>query len=318
MTKRPRSSRAETPDRPDTGSFEFQRLLLNAIVSATPDGILVVDAHDTVVSVNAHFFTTWGLPRDMTAATVTGTPDQPVLAQAVERVSDPGHFLARVKELYADPELDDYCEIALKDGRTLERHSTVLKDSAGGYLGRVWFFRDITQRKRTEAELRDLACRDPLTGISNRRHFFERGNEEFARARRSGQPLAVVELDLDDFKLINDRHGHAAGDQVLISLSRCCVSLLRASEIFARIGGEEFCALLPQADLAAARQVAERLRLAAVGQEPAVDGIFYTLSAGVASLSANDRSIEDILRRADLALYQAKKNGKNRVETATE
>jgi PAS domain S-box-containing protein len=160
-------------------SSEFQDSLLRAIRDASPDGILVVDARDHVVSLNQRFLDVWGIPGDRVrggrAGDIIGTPDQPILAMAVERVKNADAFLTRVKELYADPTQDDHCEIALKDGRTLERHSTVLRGEQGQYLGRVWFFRDITTRKQMETSLLELASRDPLTGVANRRHFFQRG-----------------------------------------------------------------------------------------------------------------------------------------------
>src|SRR5207253_1464274 len=111
----------------DPGRFEFQASLVRAINEASPDGILVVDATDTIVSHNRRFIDVWGMPEEYRDGNSIGRSDQPILAMAVERVKNQAVFLARVKELYANPELDDHCEIELKDGRTLERHSTVLR-----------------------------------------------------------------------------------------------------------------------------------------------------------------------------------------------
>jgi diguanylate cyclase (GGDEF)-like protein len=283
---------------------------------------LVVDEHDMIVSVNERFLDAWGIPRESVcggeASAVIGTSDQPILRMAVERVLDPQSFLDRVKQLYNDPSLDDRCEIALKDGRTLDRHSTALRGERGEYLGRVWFFRDITKHKQTEADLWDLARRDALTGVANRRYFFERGNEEFARARRHDHSLSVLAIDLDNFKQINDRHGHAAGDQVLKSLCEWGLTVMRKSDVFARTGGEEFCALLPHADLAEAQCIAERLRqlVMAYTVNTEKDAISYTISGGIACLNSTDVVLEGLLRRSDDALYQAKTNGKNRIEVA--
>src|SRR5438105_4070379 len=184
---------------------EFDRSLVRGILESSPDGILVVDEHDVIVLVNRRFFEVWNIPVDISpseAGSIIGTSDKPVLSMAVERTKNPQAFLARVKELYRDPNLDDHCEIDLKDGTTLERHSTVLRGNDGKYLGRIWFFRDITNRKSVEAALRDLATHDSLTGTFNRRYFFDRAGKEFDLARRYNKVFSVIAIDLDYFKEI--------------------------------------------------------------------------------------------------------------------
>ena len=303
-----------------TRGGEFQDSLIQAIRDASPDGILVVDEHDAVVSMNQRFLEVWRIPGDRVhggrARAVVGTPDRPILAMAVERVKDSEPFLRRVKELYADPTLDDHCEIELKDNRTLERHSTVLRGGNGRYLGRVWFFRDITERKRTEQSLKELASRDPLTGVANRRHFFERAGEEHARSRRYERPLSILMLDIDHFKRINDRYGHTRGDEVLKTLCDATRSRLREVDLLARIGGEEFAILLPETNKAGARIVAERLREFVAGLKVKTEGaeIRWTISIGVAVRLPADTAIAECLKRADEALYRAKERGRNRVE----
>ena len=315
----------ETPPAPvDTsaGSLaafapEFQRSLAQAIYAASPNGILVVDAQGLVISHNQRFVEIWGLPQARDP--MIGMPEAPVLGAVLERVKDQAAFLSRIRELYADPQLDDHCEIELKDGRTLERDSIVLRGNQGRYLGRVWFFRDITSQKQTEAALMQLARHDPLTGAANRRYFFERAQQEFSRARRRQAPLAIATFDVDHFKQINDRHGHAAGDEVLKSLCNHSQDLLRESELFARIGGEEFTILMPDTTLHGAAHLAERLRRAAEQIRLHHDGqeIRLSISIGVTALKSSDQSIEDCLRRSDHAMYRAKQNGRNRVETVT-
>ncbi|HZX32146.1 MAG TPA: response regulator [Rhodocyclaceae bacterium] len=125
---------------------QFHASLQEAIVNESPDGILVVDRDDNIVSVNARFFTVWSIPQPLPGADgLHPLRDTPMLAQAVDRVADPEAFLARVQELYSHPEQDDVCEVRLKDGRTLQRHSKGLYDSDGEYLGRAWYFRDVTE-----------------------------------------------------------------------------------------------------------------------------------------------------------------------------
>lgn len=296
---------------------EFNRSLLRAINASSPDGILVVDNDDKIISVNKRFFTVWDIPyvalRD---EGMHNTPDEPILQQAVSRVVNPEAFLSRVRQLYANPKLEDICEIQLKDGRTLERHSTSLAGNDGRYLGRVWYFRDVSAYKNLENELRHLADTDPLTGVANRRKFFHRANEEFVRARRTLRALAVIMLDIDYFKEVNDCWGHDAGDRVLQETSSAWGQALRTQDVLARLGGEEFAVLLPDTDLHAALETAKRLAhtLEQLSLNAELCGISCTASAGVAELRAEDSDFDDCLRRADAALYRAKRMGRHRIE----
>ncbi|MEX1081044.1 MAG: GGDEF domain-containing protein [Halofilum sp. (in: g-proteobacteria)] len=292
---------------------EFEQSLLETILEASPDGMLVVDEQARIAAHNQRLLELFAIdPETIMASSdpdLVGLDDRPLLAQALTRVKDPQQFLARVEELYADPSLEDRCEVELLDGRTLERHSKALRGPAGEYLGRVWFFRDITDRKQLERTLREYSHRDPLTGAANRRHFFERADEETQRARRSGQPLSVLTFDVDYFKRINDEWGHAVGDQVLISVCASVDPVLRSHDLFARIGGEEFAVLMPDAALDDAYAVAERIR-----EKLEFDGageVAYTVSVGVATLLPSDDTAKRTLQRADVALYEAKRSGRN-------
>jgi diguanylate cyclase (GGDEF)-like protein len=304
----------------DPSVRRFQSSLLRAIHEASPLGILVVDDNAKVVSHNRRFLEIWRIPhshpswaRDDDAI---GADDTPMLALVAERTLDPVAFVARVRELYQNRETDDRCEIQLKDGRTLERHSTALMGDDGSYLGRVWFFSDITAHRDAEARLELLARHDALTGVPNRRYFFERCDQAFARVRRKPAPISVIAIDVDHFKSVNDRYGHAIGDEALIALCRRSRPLLRQTDVFARLGGEEFCVLLPDTCIEEAAQVAERLRRASADECFVLGGheITCTLSLGIASTRPGDNGIGECLRRADLALYRAKKIGRNRVQ----
>lgn len=165
--------------------------------------------------------------------------------------------------------------------------------------------------------LHTLATTDALTGIANRRHLFERGEQEATSAIRYAKPLAVLMIDVDLFKRINDRWGHPSGDRVIRNVANVLRGVLRAADAYGRLGGEEFTAVLPETDTQGAIALAERLRLAVEASEVAHtdDGqvIRHTVSIGVATLAAGDATFEDILRRADLALYRAKESGRNQV-----
>lgn len=160
--------------------------------------------------------------------------------------------------------------------------------------------------------LASMAQHDCLTGMFNRFHFFAVTNTEIGRAIRYKRPLSVLMIDVDFFKRINDQHGHAAGDEVLRSLADVMSKMLRKNDVAARIGGEEFAMLLPETNLVDATAFAQRMRAAVAGST--VEGHRVTISIGVAQLQADQSSVNEVLARADAAMYQAKALGRNRVE----
>lgn len=308
-----------TPDPLDRlTELEFDRSLIAGILEASPDGILVVDERGVIVSHNQRLYEVLGIAPDelleSDTRVLSGHPDRPLLERVLELVKHRGAFLERVEALYAHPEQQDHCEIEMRDGRTLERHSRALWGAEHRYFGRVWFFRDITARKQVEAALLKMTQHDPLTGVANLRYFHQRGAEELSRARRKGNPLSVVMADIDHFKEINDKWGHAVGDRVLQHLCTSAQGTLRQTDVFARVGGEEFAVLLAEADSRGAFIFAERLRKRIESQAMAEGDtwIHYTLSAGTADLQPADASVMVALERADAALYAAKKAGRNR------
>ncbi|HYC03882.1 MAG TPA: GGDEF domain-containing protein [Azospirillaceae bacterium] len=171
---------------------------------------------------------------------------------------------------------------------------------------------------RLEAELFRQSRHDPLTGVMNRRGAWEVADVEVARALRHERPLAVLQLDLDRFKLLNDRLGHAAGDRALVALTERVQALLRRSDLMARAGGEEFIVLLPETGRDEALAVAERIRASVEQMRIPHEGatVAFTVSIGVATLGDDAHSWEPLLAAADTALYLAKSNGRNRVEVA--
>ncbi|MCP4139303.1 MAG: diguanylate cyclase [Chloroflexi bacterium] len=175
---------------------------------------------------------------------------------------------------------------------------------------------DIIERMEMEGKLRQQARNDPLTGILNRRYFFELAEKELERAHRYEHPLSVIMFDIDHFKRVNDSYGHSVGDQALCMLTAECQTGLRENDLFARYGGEEFIILLPEADQKQADQMAERIRKRLSGTKSLKSGaktIFLTASFGVASLNGKKLSLDNLIIRSDGALYAAKKAGRNRV-----
>ena len=201
-------------------------------------------------------------------------------------------------------------EIDITDGRWFLANETLL---SGGWLWSV--FTDITMLKSNERVLQLAADTDPLTGLLNRRTAMKRLEAETGAALQNGTPLSLVLIDLDHFKTINDRYGHANGDRVLQHFAASGHRQLRGGDIFARIGGEEFLVLMPGAGLGEATDAIERLRRHIAREENRLDlCCAYTMSAGVAEYCGN--AAEDLFERADRALYRAKHHGRDRIEQA--
>jgi len=179
-------------------------------------------------------------------------------------------------------------------------------------------FQDITKRKELEKELRILATQDPLTGVDNRRSFFDKAEQELLRNKRYVHDFSIIMLDIDYFKRINDTFGHSVGDSVLRLTSQVISQELRESDILGRMGGEEFAIAMPETSLKDAYLVAERIRMAVEGVRLETNKGFVDvkLSAGVFTMSCEDKDkdIHYLIRQADILMYRAKKNGRNRVE----
>lgn len=213
-------------------------------------------------------------------------------------------------------------ELAIPQGDRMRRYrfdSRLICDRKERSLGTAIIVADITRTSELLDKLARLATTDALTGAHNRRHFYELALREMELARRNDRPVSLVMFDLDHFKLVNDRFGHAAGDAALNVVCDVCRSILRSSDIFCRYGGEEFVLLFPDADPEAAFEIAERLRKRI--EEAAIEtptGSFHvTASFGVAgSFGESSHGLEEYLHLIDEALYRAKENGRNRVEIA--
>ncbi|NPT62357.1 GGDEF domain-containing protein [Paraburkholderia elongata] len=172
----------------------------------------------------------------------------------------------------------------------------------------------LQELQRTNQKLEHLAATDPLTGAANRRSFIERVEAEIARAKRDGAPFSLLSLDLDNFKWINDSFGHQIGDKVLQGFVQTCLDAIRPYDGVARVGGEEFMVLLPQAGLDAALAIGERIRLAIASTPFAREigrGVSITVSIGISQFGKDGNTIDTILHAADQRLYHAKRRGRN-------
>jgi len=186
--------------------------------------------------------------------------------------------------------------------------SEVLHDSDGQVIGVLSSGTDVTQRCRLEAELKILATTDSLTGLGNRRHILEAGGRMMESYRRYHRPLALLMLDVDHFKKINDTYGHAAGDLVLVQLADVLRSILRATDLCGRFGGEEFVCLLPETSEPEALILAERLRGKLAEQSVSTEAgeVFFTVSIGVSVAESGDIDIDRLIQKADLRFIKRK------------
>jgi len=309
------------------------REVLDDLYEQAPCGYHSLDGDGRIVRMNATELGWLGYRADE----VLGRPMRDLLspssrgtmAEAFPGFLETGHI--------ADLEL----ELLRKDGSLLpvSLSATAVRDTEGRFLHSRSTVFDISERQRLQAQLRELAYADALTGLPNRRRFMDAAALEVTRARRQGTPLSLLLLDVDHFKRINDELGHPTGDAVLQALGQLLQRLNRANDVAGRIGGEEFAVLLPGADGSAAAAVAERLRqavsalqvlppAAAVPQTP----VRLTVSLGVATwrptetltavggLAEGEAAMEvgRLLKLADQALYAAKAGGRNRVEVGAD
>lgn len=304
------------------GEPGLEQCVLNAIYEASPDGIMVVDEQGIIVSHNRRFIEMARTPRTLLhgpdPGTAIGQDGAPILAAVLETVLDKPAFLARVTQLNDHPELDDFSEHEFQDGRTIERHSTVLRCPDGRLLGRVWFLRDITEQLQSAESIRTLSLYDRLTGLPNRRLLLERLHQAFNASARSGHGGAVLLIDLDNFKDINNSAGHAIGDLMLQQTAERLLSCVSPADTVAHLTADEFVVMLVdlKADVTATAtqaQIAGDRIIATLEQPYFIAGQEYrcTSSIGAAVFADHTNLAEELLKRADIAMSQAKSAGRN-------
>jgi diguanylate cyclase (GGDEF)-like protein/PAS domain S-box-containing protein len=288
--------------------------LLSATLESTADGILVVDAAGRITSHNRRFAEMWQLPEQV----LTDRDDAQALSYVLDQLVRPQEFVAKVEELYAQPEASSHDTLEFLDGRVFERYSQP-QLVEGEVVGRVWSFRDVTDRKRLENELSYQAFHDPLTGLANKRLFQDRLQHAVARIGRTKGNLAVLFLDLDNFKTVNDSLGHSMGDELLRKVADLLVDCLRSADTAARLGGDEFAVLVEDVNQRSDVFLLTE-RLLDVFRRPVTVGtkeVSATVSIGVA-FNTPGMTSDQLLRNADLAMYRAKERGKNRHEQFAE
>lgn len=274
-----------------------------------PMGFSMYDPDDRLIAYNEHYRM---LFPEISEHIVAGVSFEDILRKGVEHgqfpeaIGNEESWIADFMQKHQVP--GERHEMRLPDDRWVGFQEQ--RTSENGYVG---FTYDVTPMEQHKQELARLAWTDSLTGCLNRHRFMELADHEIDRARREGGDASLLLLDADHFKLINDRDGHAAGDAILKGLVERWQSVLRSHEFIGRIGGEEFCVLLPNTGLEGASSVAERLRRIIAELPFAFEGqlLKVTVSLGVAVLTADD-DLSSLLRRADMALYEAKDAGRDR------
>lgn len=282
--------------------------LLTATLDSTADGILVVNSAGRITNFNSRFAEMWHMP----ASVLEPRRSAQAIAFVMGQLVDPEAFESRVAEVYGNPGAETHDLLEFKDGRVFERYSRPQRVD-GTIVGRVWSFRDVTERRRLENELAHQAFHDPLTGLANKALLQDRLELAVARAERTGSMLAFLFLDLDDFKSVNDRLGHAAGDELLCKAAGALEECLRKADTAARLGGDEFGVLVENvAHPSDAVRLAKRILRAF--RRPFVVGAVrmqVTVSIGIAFAAPGDTG-DHLMRNGDLAMYLAKERGKNR------
>jgi diguanylate cyclase (GGDEF)-like protein len=243
-----------------------------------------------------------GAPITFAAANALVHPEDRINLDRVMRAAIDDHRPYTLELRFVRPDGETHTllsrgEVTVKDGVAVRLHGT---------------HQDITDRKRMEAQLEYQAVHDPLTGLFNRRQFADELERALRFAARYGRAGAVLMIDVDDFKLVNDTHGHASGDQALKSVAAAIAGRARETDVVARLGGDEFTVVLPEASVDDAREAAEEIRRAVAR------GRGSNLSIGIAPFDGSAELVaDDILVAADMALYEAKSDGKNRVAVYT-
>ena len=284
--------------------FDVVPLSRNILVENMREGVLVFDLHLRILDFNPAFEKIMG-------HSLSGS-----LGKEADAV-----FPELVKALGKEGELKDSLSFDVMDfqyrGKHFELRISPLVGGLNHITGYLLIFTDITQRKAAEKNLQLQAVTDPLTGLFNRRHFFNIAERELQLSRRYSKPIAFLMLDLDRYKFFNDTYGHTVGDILMKSVVSVCLKNLRNTDVFCRYGGDEFYIMLPETNQEQACLLAERLREAVGTTQIDLGGtkIRMTLSIGISALDGTGQNISlmDLLDRADTAMYKAKESGRDRI-----
>jgi len=282
--------------------------LLKATLESTADGILVVDMNGSFASYNKKFAQMWGIPEIV----LKNKDDKKAISYVLNQLKDPEGFIEKLQQLYAEPSLNCFDEIEFKDGQIFERYSIPQK-MGKTIIGRVFSFRDVTERKQMEYQLVHQATHDDLTNLPNRAVLLDRISLSIKYAKRQNRNVAVVFFDLDRFKGVNDSLGHDAGDLLLKKVTERLQGAIRESDTLARWGGDEFVMVIPE--LKTEEDVLPVIRQCMLSMENPfqIQGhkITMSFSIGVSFFPRDSKIPNNLLKCADSAMYQSKSEGRN-------
>lgn len=294
----------------DIVRYSDELKLLRDALENVEDGVLLLDRDLNAGFMNRRMRRFWEVSEQEAAA----RPTYASLVSRVHRASAPdlpANELAKfpVKRVAEVKAGDHVRDLQTPDARRIRAHCTTMSNG-----GRMLTYVDITDLTNKANMLERLATTDPLTGLYNRRHLLGSLDAEWSRFQRYYRSVSVLMLDIDHFKSVNDRYGHAVGDEAIKAVAAACLDGKRKSDVVGRFGGEEFAILLPETSLSRARIVAERIRKRVMSAQIAADQIQFgvTVSIGIAEASVSMSGIDALMSAADHALYQAKAEGRNR------
>lgn len=287
-------------------ALELAAAELSATLESTADGILVTDLAGRIRHCNRRFADLWGVPQDL----LINRDDDAVLDWMRRSVADPAAYMRRLALIEEATMLQASDTLALHSGKVLER-ITLPQCSRGRPIGRVYSFRDITDRIAATQRIETLSHTDPLTGLPNRALLTERTERALALAQREGAPFALLMLNLDHFKHINETLGHAFGDRVLVEIGERLAASVRQIDTVARLGGDEFVLLAQRSDAAGAEAAARRV-MEALQRPFTLDGLNFTVTAslGIALHPSDGAGLDELLRHADAAMREVKQSGR--------
>jgi diguanylate cyclase (GGDEF)-like protein len=251
---------------------------------------------------------------------IVGTRDVLLVERTQNMRANDAEYMRHVDEVVASRQNSAPFDILINDGRIVSEVSAVVPSADGTKpIGRIWVFEDVTEARYAEQRLTELAERDPLTGLYNRRRFLEEMARHLADGMRRTEQVGLMSFDLDGFKGINDTFGHQAGDEVLIRFAAEIGSIVRRNELYFRMGGDEFAILVANASAERMAQLARRVLEKAGGLIFNFDGTLasVTVSVGVAIAPDHAETVDSLIAAADRAMYRAKEQGKNCCEVAT-
>jgi diguanylate cyclase (GGDEF)-like protein/PAS domain S-box-containing protein len=279
---------------------------LQATLESTADGILVTDLVGRIRAFNRRFAQTWGIPEDL----LKSHQDEAVHDWMRHSVADADGYQRRLRAIQEATLLSTSERLTLHSGQVLERVTRPLW-CRGQAMGRVYSFRDLSEQLAAQQRIEELSLTDALTGLPNRRQLAEHVAQASQRSRREGVSFALLLVDLDRFRQINDSLGHETGDRVLIDVAQRVRGCMRADDLLARTGGDQFALLVEGADTAVAEATARRV-LDAVAAPYNLDGAQFTLtcSIGGALCPGNGQTADELVRHAEAAVLAVKEGGR--------